>query len=950
VSQQRGIGGLQRPHDGPGHGAEGKQRRQPEARGEQDPGGSLFLGDPGKDQPQQHNGKQHAARCQDRGQQFLEDEHAPVLYPDFSSRSGTSASQPNGVVCYIPALSSSFRRIGCARLTPCPLTPGPRCRAFVAWALRHGPLLWLVALALAAPSAVATAKLYLHLRSDIEELLPRNAPSVLALDELRSRMPGLQYLGVLVDVGSPDKLAAGERLLDDLAARARAYPPDLVRAVRLGTASERRFIEQHLPLYLDIDDLELLRQRVEDRIHYELMKEQDMLLDDSEPPPSLDFADLEKKYQSRLDGPALAGERFSSRTLGLSLMLVEVGGFSTGNKQAKELLSRVRRDLADLGGPGHYATGMRVGFTGDVPISVEEMSALVVDLTFSIILVVGLVIVVLVLYYRWLAAVPILLAPLVLGAVAAFALASLPPWRITELNSNTAFLGSIIVGNGINFGIVLLARYVEARRRGVAVEESLAISLSGTRVGTLSASLAAAAAYASLVAMDFRGFRQFGVIGGLGMLLCWTATFLLSPSLIAWLDKGRLRPLSARAGRLRIMERLAQRIARSPVPFAVAALILTLLALLQVRHFGSDQLENDLSRLRRHDTWVSGEGYWGAKMDQLLGRQITPTVILADNVGQARAIAKRLRRAANQAPLDARISSVVTADDVLPVEQGRKRQIVERLRKKLTPRIRANLSSEQEQKLERLLGSGPLQEITAADLPDGLLTGLRERDGTLGRTILVFPRATQNTWQGAAISNFVEQLRTVAASASDGSGAPGRVAGATPLSADILSSMNRDGPLASLLAFVGVVLVVVVLFRASLATPFVIGSLMVGVVWMLAATIALGLRINFINLIAFPITFGIGVDYAVNVMGRYLQDGRSDVTAAISATGGAVSLCSATTIIGYSSLLVAQNRGLFLFGLFAVLGELTCLASAVIVLPSALLLYQRWRTGRGHSA
>jgi predicted RND superfamily exporter protein len=41
---------------------------------------------------------------------------------------------------------------------------------------------------------------------------------------------------------------------------------------------------------------------------------------------------------------------------------------------------------------------------------------------------------------------------------------------------------------------------------------------------------------------------------------------------------------------------------------------------------------------------------------------------------------------------------------------------------------------------------------------------------------------------------------------------------------------------------------------------------------------------------------------------------------------------------------VAQNRGLFLFGLFAVLGELTCLATAVIVLPSVLLLYQGWRT------
>jgi len=358
-------------------------------------------------------------------------------------------------------------------------------------------------------------------------------------------------------------------------------------------------------------------------------------------------------------------------------------------------------------------------------------------------------------------------------------------------------------------------------------------------------------------------------------------------------------------------------------------------------------LEHDFSKLRRRDTWVSGEGYWGARMDKLLGRQVTPTVILADDQAQTRTIANRLREAANRAPLVARISSIVTADDVLPTEQARKQQIVERLRKKLTPRIREQLSPEEQNKLKRLLGSGPIAAITAADLPDGLLTGLRERDGTLGRTILVFPRPTQTTWYGPDISSFVEQLRSIATSAG---GAAARVAGAPPLSADILSSMSRDGPLVSLLALLGVVLVVVVLFRTSLATPFVIGSLVIGVGWMLAATIYLGVRINFINLIAFPITFGIGVDYAVNVMGRYLQDGRSDVTAAVSATGGAVSLCSATTIIGYSSLLVAQNRGLFLFGLFAVLGELTCLATAVIVLPSVLLLYQGWRTRRGISA
>jgi len=128
------------------------------------------------------------------------------------------------------------------------------------------------------------------------------------------------------------------------------------------------------------------------------------------------------------------------------------------------------------------------------------------------------------------------------------------------------------------------------------------------------------------------------------------------------------------------------------------------------------------------------------------------------------------------------------------------------------------------------------------------------------------------------------------------------VAGGPALSFDIISSMERDGPLALMLAFLGVVATVLVIFRRGLATPFVIGSLVVGVAWLLGAAMAMGIKINFVNFIAFPITFGIGVDYAVNLMSRYVQE-RGAVRTAITSTGAAVALCSATTIIGYSELL-----------------------------------------------
>ena len=111
---------------------------------------------------------------------------------------------------------------------------------FVAWVLKYGRSLWIVALIGAVPALVRAEDLYAHLRSEVEQLLPDSAPSVAAIRELRARMPGMQYLGIVVDSGSAANLPAGERLLDDLAGRVRRYPRWLVRDVRTDDALRAR--------------------------------------------------------------------------------------------------------------------------------------------------------------------------------------------------------------------------------------------------------------------------------------------------------------------------------------------------------------------------------------------------------------------------------------------------------------------------------------------------------------------------------------------------------------------------------------------------------------------------------------------------------------------------------------------------------------------------------------
>ena len=104
-------------------------------------------------------------------------------------------------------------------------------------------------------------------------------------------------------------------------------------------------------------------------------------------------------------------------------------------------------------------------------------------------------------------------------------------FTVGHLNAATAFLGAIIAGNGINYGILLVARYLEERRTHEPARP-WRIAIRGTLKPTLVASLGAAIAYGALAVTSFTGFADFALIGGAGMLVCWVASFSLLPALV----------------------------------------------------------------------------------------------------------------------------------------------------------------------------------------------------------------------------------------------------------------------------------------------------------------------------------------------------------------------------------------------------------------------------------
>jgi predicted RND superfamily exporter protein len=138
--------------------------------------------------------------------------------------------------------------------------------------------------------------------------------------------------------------------------------------------------------------------------------------------------------------------------------------------------------------------------------------------------------------------------------------------------------------------------------------------------------------------------------------------------------------------------------------------------------------------------------------------------------------------------------------------------------------------------------------------------------------------------------------------------------------------------------------------RGRRGTWHIIAALVVGVAWMIGVSSLFRVKLNFFNFVAIPTTFGIAVDYSINVYTRYRSvrvlgadavQKRESMMVALRSTGGAVFLCSLTTIIGYFTLIIADNLALVSFGKLAILGEVTGIVAALFFMPATVWLDDR---------
>jgi predicted RND superfamily exporter protein len=124
-----------------------------------------------------------------------------------------------------------------------------------------------------------------------------------------------------------------------------------------------------------------------------------------------------------------------------------------------------------------------------------------------------------------------------------------------------------------------------------------------------------------------------------------------------------------------------------------------------------------------------------------------------------------------------------------------------------------------------------------------------------------------------------------------------------------------------------------------------------GLSWILGTMYLLGISFNSETAIIASIAIGIGVDYAIHVSERFVEerartgDALAALDATVAGTGGALLASAVTTAGGFGVLIFALVPSLQRFGLVTSTAIVYAFLASVVVLPSLLVLWDRYLGG-----
>lgn len=160
-------------------------------------------------------------------------------------------------------------------------------------------------------------------------------------------------------------------------------------------------------------------------------------------------------------------------------------------------------------------------------------------------------------------------------------------------------------------------------------------------------------------------------------------------------------------------------------------------------------------------------------------------------------------------------------------------------------------------------------------------------------------------------------------------------AGSLILFANLIKIVQREGVIAFLSTLVLVVIVLILFFRGIVPALISLIPLVLGIFVTLGIMAAFRIQLNFMNVLVFPVIIGYGIQNGIYIYYRFRED--HDVIRAMAMVGPAIIASTLTTLLGWSSLLIAYQKGLKSIGIGS------SLIIALTLVPAVLEIVYRSR-------
>jgi predicted exporter len=795
----------------------------------------------------------------------------------------------------------------------------------------------------------------LHLESDVLALVPRGNPKI---DTFKAALEDFGSFDLLLVLLEADEGAGPEELeefADRYAARLEGMP-EAIEWVEYRIAGDDALFDllyRNALLFVPPAELPDLASRLSDDAIRRKVRENAQAL--SSPASSLtaeavaaDPLSLRSVFVRRLaerrkalkvdlsDGYYLARD-------GRSLILLAKPVRPSQNLEFdRRLMAAVGGAAREVAGEMGEGPGVRVRFGGNYALVLQETELVRRDLVFNAVFSLLAVVTLYYVCYRRVAALLYASLPLVVGQALTFAVAY---FVLGGLSAISVAFTALLMGLGTDFTIVMYARYVEERQAGASLALATERMVGDTGIGVFTGVITSSATFYAMCLSSFRGLSDFGFLLGTGILLCGGAILTMLPAMITWNEGVRPRKVDA-IEKLHLqsfgLEHLIPWAARHRGPVLAGLLALTLLG----AWFGRKlEFDDSVQALRSNRTDAAQVQ---AKVAETFGGALSPMMAIASGSTVEEALE---RTAAVEARLRPKIAdgTLASFDSILSYlpPASRQREVIEAVRARgdraFDPaRVRATLADSLERegfnaqafapamaRLDALLR--PERPVTLEDVEREGLGQLvsryvhRDEDGAVRVVTYVFPAEAR--WRRRPPPGLIEHVEAAG---------PGIVLTGGNVAAQELRRIFVRDALRSVVAGLAIVFALLLLdFRNVRLAAIAMAQVLSAVAMMFGLMWAAGMQINSANAFVATMILGVGIDYGIHLIHR-LHAAGGEIGPGLLETGKAVVVAALTNVAGFGTLVLGHYPAMRSFGLVALFGSVTSLATALLLVPALL--------------